>query len=306
MRRMNSFLVVAAALSFAGCKSSPTGGSGTASAADACVNGKVDLSKISGDWMATAPLDDFDGKVPGNQYRLRFTQPAADGTVKAMMAWRMDSRPFTGKLEKNALGYKISLLEDMSEDVIKQLKAQNNQDPSLRMRASLLVTAAETGCQLEVLDNYQSFVGEKVIENTAMGTVKLAAYTGSAPLSFTRCTASRTVWMDGKADDASGRPLVNVTADKPFKARSVVEMTQMPKECTSSVAEVFVDGERVKEKVPGTPVKEDGVDSVAFETELSVKQGVAHPVELHIYGTECGEAKEKRFVASLCNFAATR
>ena len=270
------------------------------------MNGKVDLSKISGDWTATAPLDDFDGKVPGSQYRLRFEPPAADGTVKAMMAWRMDSRPFTGKLEKNALGYKINLLEDMSEDVIKQLKAQNNQDPSLRMRASLLVTAADSGCQLEVLDNYQSFVGEKVIENTALGTVKLAAHKGTAPLSFTRCTASRTVWMDGKADDASGRPLVNVTADKPFKARSVVQVTQMPKECTGSMAEVFVDGELVKEKVPGVAVKEDGVDSVAFETELAVKQGVAHPVELHIYGTECGDTKEKKFVASLCNFAATR
>lgn len=303
---MRSIAIAASALlALAGCKSSSKA-PGTPSGGDACVDGKVDLSKISGDWIATGTLDDFDGKVPGNQYRLRFTPPAADGTVKAMMAWRMDSRPFTGKLEKNALGYKINLLEDMSDEVIAQLKAQNNQDPGVRMRASLLVTAADSGCQLDVLDNYQSFVGEKVIENTAMGSVKLVPHKGTAALSFTRCTASRTVWMDGKADDASGRPLVNVTADKPFKARSVVEASQMPKECTSSYAEAYVDGARVKEKVPGVAVKEDGVDSVAFETELSVKQGVAHPVELHIYGADCGEKKETKFVASLCNFAATR
>lgn len=304
MRNILSFVALSALLFLAGCKSSTSGGSDSAEAV--CVNGKADLSKISGDWIATAPLDDFDGKVPGNQYRLRFSPPEADGTVKALMAWRMDSRPFTGKLEKNALGYKINLLEDMSEDVIKQLKAQNNQDPSLRMRASLLVTAAETGCQLEVLDNFQSFVGDKVIENTALGSLKMTAYKGTAPLSFIRCTASRTVWMDGKADDASGRPLVNVTADKPFKARSVVESTQMPKECAASHAEVYVDGARVHEKVPGVAVKEDGIDSVAFETELTVKQGTAHPVELHIYGADCGESKETKFVASLCNFAATR
>src|SRR5579859_6252236 len=66
----------------------------------ACAAGKLDLSKVSGDWISGAPIKDTDGKVyPPNQYRIRFlAAPGADGSVKAILAWRLDSRPFSGTL----------------------------------------------------------------------------------------------------------------------------------------------------------------------------------------------------------------
>ena len=313
-------LGVALALPLAGCPSSGGGGStgaggGATSSGASCANGQVDLSKLSGDWIASAPLDDFDGKVPGSQYRLRFTAPATDGTVKAQMAWRMDTRPFTGKPEKNALGYKIKLIEDMSEEVIKQLRDQNNQDPNVRMRAALEITAAEKDCQLDLNDNYQSFLGEKTIEKTSMGSMKLQAYKGAAPMSFVRCDAAKTIYFDGKAEDEQGRPRVNVVADKMVTIRSTADPKQLPQGCAFT-GEVYVDGNLAKSAVPGTLGKEKGVDAkgkpaeidaVIFETQITIPQGATHPVELHIWG-ECGaeNAKEKKLVASLCNFAATR
>lgn len=312
-------LGVALALPLAGCPSSGTstggGGSSATSSGAACSNGQVDLTKLAGDWIATAPLDDFDGKVPGSQYRLRFAAPMADGTVKALMAWRMDTRPFTGKLEKNALGYKIKLIEDMNEEVIKQLREQNNQDPNVRMRAALEINAAEKDCLLELNDNYQSFLGEKTIEKTSMGSMKLQAFKGASPMSFVRCDAAKTIYFDGKAEDDQGRPRVNVVADKLVTIRSTADPKQLPQGCVFT-GEVYVDGMLAKEKVPSTLGKEKGVDAkgkeaeidaVIFETQITVPQGATHPVELHIWG-ECGaeNAKEKKLVASLCNFAATR
>lgn len=315
-------LTLALALPLAGCPSSGGGGTagadgkgGTTSSGAACSNGVVDLTKLSGDWVATAPLDDFDGKVPGNQYRLRFVAPAADGTVKAQMAWRMDTRPFTGKLEKNALGYKIKLIEDMSEDVIKALREKNNQDPNVRMRAALEIAAAEKDCILELNDNYQSFLGEKTIEKTSMGSLKLSAYKGAAPMSFVRCDAAKTIYFDGKAEDEEGRPRVNVVADKMVTIRSTADPKQLPQGCVFT-GDVYVDGMLAKDKVPSTLGKEKGldakgkeaeIDALVFETQIAIPQGPTHPVELHIW-SECGaeNAKERKIVASLCNFAATR
>lgn len=314
MIRPLSLLALALALPLAACKSGSSGTAASGSSGVAsCSGGVVDLSKISGDWVATGLLDDYDGKIPGNQYRLRFSPPAADGTVKAQMAWRMDTRPFTGTLSKNALGYKIKLLEDMSEDVIKQLREQNNQDPNVRMRAALEITAAEKDCLLEVNDNYQSFMGDKTIEKTSMGTLKMTAFKGAKPMSFVRCDALKTIYFDGKAEDEQGRPRVNVVADKPVTIRSTADPKQLPQGCTFS-SDVYVDGVLSKEKIAATMGKEKGVDekgkeaeidAIIFETQITVPQGPTHPVELHIWG-ECGEAKEKKLVASLCNFAATR
>ena len=317
MIRRITLLALALVLPLSACKSgggnTAAGGTTGGASGVACSGGVLDLSKISGDWVATGMLDDYDGKVPGNQYRLRFSPPAADGTIKAQMAWRMDTRPFSGKLDKNALGYKIKLIEDMSEDVIKQLREQNNQDPNVRMRAALEITAAEKDCLLEVNDNYQSFLGDKTIEKTSMGTLKLAAYKGASPMSFVRCDALKTIYFDGKAEDEQGRPRVNVVADKAVTIRSTADPKQLPQGCTFT-GDVYVDGTLSKEKVPGTLGKEKGVDAkgkeaeidaVIFESQITVPQGPTHPVELHIWG-ECGEAKERKIVASLCNFAATR
>ncbi len=207
----------------AGCPSSGggKGGGNGASSGAACTGGKVDLSKVSGDWVATAPLDDRDGKVPGDQYRVRFVSaPGADGKFKALMAWRMDTRPFNGELTTNALGQKIRLEEDLPAEVIAQLRAQNNQDPNIPMRAVLEITPAEKDCALDVNDNFQSFMGEKTIEKTAMGALKLTAYKGSAPMSFVRCDAPKTIYFNGKAENEQGLPRVNVAADQAITIRS--------------------------------------------------------------------------------------
>lgn len=310
MIRSISLSALVFSLSLAGCKGG--GGSATeggATSGAACNNGVVDLSKISGDWVATAPLDDYDGKIPGNQYRIRFlAPPAADGSVKAMMAWRLDSRPFSGTLSKNALGYKIKLLEDLAPDVEKKLREANNQDPNVRMRAALELAAAEKDCLLEVNDNYQSFLGDKTIEKTAMGSLKLTPSKASAPWSFVRCEQLGGVEIDGKTEKK-----VDVAADKTFPIRAVADPKMLPQGCDFS-SEVFVDGARVNEKVPGVLGKEPGkdekgkdieIDALIFKSEIKVSQGPTHPVEMHIYG-ECGEKKERKLVTSVCSFAATR
>lgn len=313
MIRKISLLALALSLPLAGCKGGG-GGDGTgktdgASGSAACNGGVVDLSKISGDWVATAPLDDYDGKIPGNQYRIRFTAPpAADGTVKALMAWRLDSRPFTGTLTKNALGYKIKLIEDLSPDVEKQLRAANNQDPNVRMRAALEISAAEKDCLLEVNDNYQSFLGDKTIEKTGMGSLKMAASKETKAFSFVRCETLGGVEIDGKTEKK-----VSIAADKPTPIRAVADAKMLPQGCSFD-ADVFVDGVLAKEKVEGVAGKEPGeddkgkkieVDSIIWKSDITVSQGPTHPVEMHIYGN-CGESKERKLVTSVCSFAATR
>ncbi|MGH7125545.1 MAG: hypothetical protein ACREFI_14310, partial [Stellaceae bacterium] len=121
--RLASILAVAA-LAVAGCNKT-TGGSaktGSSSTNGACASGKVDLTKLSGDWIANSAIAQPDGNIPGSQYRIRFAgPPAADGSVKAQMAWRLDARPFSGKLTPKQLGGSIDLLEDMTDETVTQL-----------------------------------------------------------------------------------------------------------------------------------------------------------------------------------------
>src|SRR3954471_13114964 len=132
---MKKIVVVSfAALGLAACKTS--GGSATtgkaATGSAACNGGKVDLSKITGDWIANKPIEQPEGKYPGSQSRVRFMgPPAADGTIKATLAWRIDSRPYTGKYVPNAAGGQIELLEDMTDETVTSLR--KNQDPNQPM-----------------------------------------------------------------------------------------------------------------------------------------------------------------------------
>src|SRR5580765_2588759 len=107
IRRMISLSVVALAL--AACKSS---GGGGAVSASACVNGKIDLTKVTGDWIGSASFREPEGVYTGDQYRIRFDgPPAADGTLKAKLAFRLDIRSYTGKYYANAQGGVIDLTE---------------------------------------------------------------------------------------------------------------------------------------------------------------------------------------------------
>src|SRR5450631_309459 len=97
---MNNRLCVAASLALAltACKPSAGGSGSTGSGPAACASGHLDLAKLSGDWIVSSTIEQPDGKVAGSQYRIRFENPPlADGTIKARLAWRLDSRPYTGK-----------------------------------------------------------------------------------------------------------------------------------------------------------------------------------------------------------------
>src|SRR2546423_8925307 len=110
MKRIVASLVATAAI--AGCKPGGPAGPAKGSGANAaCANAKIDLSKLTGDWMVGGTIAQPEGNFPGSQYRLRFTAPAgADGgTVKAILAWRLDSRPFTGTYKSNGMGGSIDL-----------------------------------------------------------------------------------------------------------------------------------------------------------------------------------------------------
>src|SRR5688572_28332521 len=137
----------------AGCN--PGAKEGTkASGSGACAGGKVDLTKATGDWIANGNINDGTGSYTGDRYRIRIESVAPDGIVKARMAWRLDSRPFSGKIETTSLGQSLNLLEDMSDATIAELKNSGNQDPNLPMRASIQIAPAETGCVLEIVDNF--------------------------------------------------------------------------------------------------------------------------------------------------------
>lgn len=300
---MNRFVVVLAVAGLAGCKA-PAGGEGGKAAAagshPACAGARVDLTKLSGDWVAASSIPQPDGTFAGNQYRLRFMPAAADGTVKAHMAWRLDSRPFAGTISTTALGQKMVLVEDMSAETIDLLKKANNQDPNLPMRASIHVEPAETGCVLAITDNFQTFLGDKVIEKTsAIGTLKLVPAKADEVLSFVRCEVQKGVTFDGKAADDNGRP-VQLKPGTPVKVGAIAARNALPAECSNFTADVFVDGVRVQEKVPSTMVKEENVDAVKWETETALKVGPIHGVELHAYA-DCGQ--ERKLVASACNVA---
>jgi hypothetical protein len=280
-----------------GCKPR-AGASGPSGANAACTGQKVDLSKITGDWMVSGPIGQPEGNFAGTQYRLRFAgPPAADGTVKAILAWRLDSRPFTGTLTTNAMGGSIDMLEDMTPETIDSLKKANNQDPHLPMRASIRVEPEETGCGIQVTDNAQTFVGDKVIENSMLGLLHLVPMKSAAEMSFVRCDVQRGVYFDGKADDG-GRP-VTVTPGKTIAIKSEADRAAFPKECTAFDADVFVDGSRVTAKLPG---KADDKE-VVFESTITAPSGAPHGVELHAYA-ECGT--ERKLVASACNLLLTQ
>ena len=101
------------------------------------------------------------------------------------------------------------------------------------MRAVLEITPAEKDCQLDVNDNYQSFMGEKTIERTAMGALKLQQYKGTTPLSFVRCDAPKTIYFNGRAENEQGLPRVNVAAGQPVTIRSSAAAELLPKECST-------------------------------------------------------------------------
>ncbi len=306
------FAVVLVLVSVAGCKPGAKQGQ-NASGNPACASGRVDLTKISGDWIASSTINDGSGSYTGDQYRVRF-ESVANGEVKARMAWRLDSRPFDGKIETTSLGQTLNLLETMSEDTINQLKKAGNQDPNLPMRASIQIAPSETGCQLDVTDNFQTFLGEKVIEKTSpIGTLKLVPAPSGPIYSFVRCEVQRGIFFDGKADEG-GRPVV-LTANKPTQIRAVAAKEWLkdavPAGCESFDADVFVDGKRVAEKVPGKMGEEPGEDdkgkpikvpSIIWEHPLALAAGPMHGVELHAYAS-CGERK---LVASACNLASAQ
>lgn len=300
---MNRFVVAAVVLGLVGCKTEggmKGGKSAAAGAHPACAGARVDLAKLSGDWVAASSIPQPDGTFGGNQYRLRFMPAAADGTVKANMAWRLDSRPFSGAISSNALGQRLVLVEDMSPETIDQLKKANNQDPNLPMRASIHVEPAETGCMLAITDNFQTFLGDKVIEKTsAIGTLKLVPAKGGETLSFVRCEVQKGVTFDGKAADENGRP-VQLVPGTPVKMGAIAAKSAFPPECANFTADLYVDGVRVQEKVASTMVKEEGVDAVKWETEAALPKGPIHGVELHAWA-DCGA--ERKLVASACNVA---
>lgn len=298
MKRIVALFLAAAAAG--GCKPGGPGAPAKGSGANAaCAMQKVDLSKLTGDWMVKDPIAQPEGTFPGNQYRIRFAAaPGTDGgTVKAVLAWRLDSRPFTGTYKSNGMGGSIDLLEDMTPETIDSLKKANNQDPHLPMRAALRVEPEETGCGIQVTDNYQSFVGDKVIENSSLGLLHLVPLPGTQVMSFVRCDVPKGIYFDGKADD-NGRP-ITVAKGKSVAIKSEADKTAFPKECTAYDADVFVDGVRTAEKVPG---KADDKE-VVFESNVTAPAGPPHGIELHAYA-ECGA--ERKLVASACNYLLTQ
>ncbi len=295
---MRTAMRVAVVLAMAAAACSRPAGSGAGAPAGgghpACAGGTVDLQKLSGDWIASQPVVQPEGVFAPNQYRIRFETPAADGTVKAALAWRLDSRPFSGSITKNALGAELALLEEMAPEVIEQLKKANNQDPNLPMRAAVRISPAETGCVLSVVDNFQTFVGEKVIEKTSpIGTLKLVPAPATPVLSFTRCTGMKAVYFDGKADDDGGP--VTIAAGKAVPVKAEGDPALIPAGCTPS-ADLYVDGGRVAEKIAGAKDK----DAIAYTGEVILAAGPPHGVEIHVFA-DCGE--ERKFVASACNIA---
>lgn len=287
-------------VSLAACKQGGGAGAkseGAASGANpACTGARVDLTKLSGDWIGSSTIKQPEGSYSGDQYRIRFHGVDATGKAKAAMAWRLDSRPFTGEISKNALGQKLVLLEEMSDEVITQLKASGNQDPNLPMRAAIHIAPAEKGCVLEVTDNFQTFLGDKVIEKTSpIGTLKLVPAPAGPVYSFVRCDVQRGISFDGKTDEG-GRPVV-LKAGAPTKVRAVAAKNAFPEGCDTFEGDVFVDGIRVAEKLPATIGEEDKVPAVIWEKELSIQAGSLRGVELHAYAA-CGDRK---LVASACN-----
>lgn len=293
------FTLGVAMISLVGCKTAGTGagaGGGASSANAACTGGKVDLSKVTGDWIANAAIAQPEGKYPGSQYRVRFASaPAADGTLKATLAWRIDSRPYTGKYLPNALGGTLELLEDMTPETVTQLR--KNQDPNQPMRSVVTITPEETGCVLFVSDETITYVGDKDIRKTMLGSLKLAPAAAGAQYSFIRCTAPKTVYFDGKADEG-GAP-VHLAAGKTVMAKVTREKKDLP-ECPYS-ADVFVDGLQVASKVAGNVGKEDNVDAVTWTTQVTVQNGApAHGVEFQTYA-DCTDGR--KLIASSCNQA---
>lgn len=301
MRAVRTPVAFLLLLSLAACKQGGSAGGtkseGAASGGNpACAGARVDLTKLSGDWIASATIKQPEGTYSGDQYRIRFHEVDASGKAKASMAWRLDSRPFTGEITKNALGQKLVLLEEMTDEVIAQLKASGNQDPNLAMRAAIHIAPAEKGCVLEVTDNFQSFLGDKTIEKTSpIGSLKLVPAPAGTVYSFVRCDVQRGITFDGKSDEG-GRPVV-LKAGAPTKVRAVAAKNAFPEGCDTFEGDVFVDGIRVAEKLPATIGEEDKVPAVIWEKELSIEAGSMRGVELHAYAA-CGDRK---LVASACN-----
>ena len=291
-----SLFVLLSVAALAGCNKK--GGAATAGPGG-CGGDKVDLTKISGDWVVKDSFQDQGGLYPGDQYRIHFAgPPAADGTLKANLAFRVDSRPYVGKLSQNGLGATIDLLEDMTPDTIDQLKKANNQDPHLPMRSVVHVSPGDEACTLDVTDDYQSYVGDKVVENSQLGLLHMVPAESGKVYSFVRCEGQKGVWFNGKAQDDNGQPLKLATHTPiPITAEAARDVFPKDAACTAFDADVYVDGVRTAEKIPG---KADD-KSVSYQGTVSLQASMPfHSVELHAFA-ECGA--ERKFVVSACNLA---
>jgi hypothetical protein len=309
-------------IAFSACK--PSGGSSAGNANSvggaACAGAKFDLSKISGDWIVSSPIDQPEGRYPGSQYRIRFDgPPAADGTVKAHLAFRMDTRPYTGKYVSTALGGSISLLEDMSDATVASLRG--NKDPHQPMRSAVNLSPDEVGCVLDASDETITYLGDKDLRNTLLGPLKLVPAPAGAQYSFVRCTAPKSVYFDGKADEG-GSP-VHLTPGKAVMAKVTREKKDLPA-CPYS-ADVFVDGVQVASKVAGTvgmvaaeatppppppkgkkaaePAKPESVEAVTWQNPVTVQAGPPHGVEFQTWA-DCTDGR--KLIASACNLALTQ
>ncbi|HVO29863.1 MAG TPA: hypothetical protein VMV18_03970 [bacterium] len=308
-----TWILAAAVVAIAGCNKNAasgggTGGGSSSTGSGVCASGKVDLSKISGDWIVKDNIAQPEGSFPGNQYRIRFVgTPAADGSIKAMLAWRLDSRSYTGHYYKNALGGVLDLVEDMTDETIAQLR--KNQDPGVPMRSAVKIEAADEGCVLSVSDETITYVGDKDIRKTSLGSLKMVPAPAGAKYSFVRCTEQRAVYFDGKADEG-GAP-VKVAAGTKVTAKLTGSKKDL-EDCPSYDGDIYVDGELVAEKfaatvgtedVPGPKGKVDHVPAVFWEAPITLKVGPPHGVEIHAYG-EC--AGGRKLLAAACNLALTK
>lgn len=298
---MNRSVAVAASVLFlaAACHKNQNGGASSASSVNAaCASGTVDLSKVSGTWVANANIPQPEGSFRGDQYRIHFDgPPGADGKLKATLAFRMDSRTYTGTYTPTKLGGVIDLVEDMSDDTVAQLR--KNQDPNQPMRSAVKLSPEESGCTLFASDETIIYVGDKDLRKPMLGPLKLVPAKADTQYSFLRCTEPRAVYFDGKAED-NGQP-VRVAPGKNVKVTVTGPHKDQP-DCPYS-ADIYLDGVLAQAKAPGKVATVDGVDAITWEGQITPLSGPPHGVEVHAYA-DCTDGR--KLIAAACNNLITQ